>query len=210
MKPHLSEDVLAFWLGSPATTGPGLMQKIQRWYQGPPELDLEIDARFGDLVERAIEGGHEDWTDSPRGTLALIIVLDQFARNVYRGTRLAHAGDARAITLALGLLERRATATFSLEERLFALMPLVHAEDLKLQDRAVELTDEIVAAAPNDDLRAVWSTGAERTRYYREVIRRFGRFPRRNRALGRPSTAYELAFLRDEDDALAQSKTKLR
>jgi uncharacterized protein (DUF924 family) len=200
------EDVLSFWLESPATTAHALTQKIQRWYQGTPELDLEIDARFGNLVERALDGGHEDWTDSPLGSLALIIVLDQFARNLHRGTRRAYAGDVRALALALRMLERGETAAFELEAQLFAMMPLVHAEDLKMQDRAVELADQMVVAATNEDLRAVWSTGATRTRHYRDVIRRFGRFPGRNIALGRTSTTQELAFLRGEDEARAQPK----
>lgn len=206
MNHRSSEEVLWFWLESPATTSHRLMQKIQRWYQGTPELDLEIDTRFGNLVERALDGGHEDWTDNPRGRLALIIVLDQFARNVHRGTKRAYAGDARALALALRMLEREETAAFELEAQLFAMMPLVHAEDLKMQDRAVELADQMVASATNDDLRAVWSTGATRTRYYRDIIRRFGRFPGRNIALGRTSTTQELAFLRGENDAPAQSK----
>jgi uncharacterized protein (DUF924 family) len=201
MKQVSWEDVLAFWLGAPATTGPALMHKIQRWYRGTPELDLEIGARFGGLVERALEGAHQDWTETPRGRLALIIATDQFPRNLYRGTRRAYAGDARALTLALDMLERGDTTALGLEGRLFAMMPLVHAENLKLQERSVELAEGLVAAAPSDELRAVWATGAARTKHYREIIGRFGRFPGRNAALGRQSTPQELAFLREEQAA---------
>lgn len=203
MNNGLPQDILSFWLESPATTGPELMHKLQRWYVGSPALDREIDRRFGEVIERALEGGYEEWVDSPRGTLALIVVLDQLARNVHRGTARAHAGDARALKLALWLLKLPEVTAFNLEERLFAMMPLVHAEDPQMQDRAVELAEQIAAAAEDEDLRAVWSMGAGRTKHYREIIRRFGRFPHRNVALGRPSSAEELAFLQAAEVAPA-------
>lgn len=175
------------------------MQKIRRWYQGGPELDLEIDARFGELIESALNGGLRDWRETARGQLALVIVLDQLTRNVHRGTARAHAGDARALALSLEMIERGALAGFSSEEQLFAIMPLVHAEDLAMQERGVELAERLAAEAHTEDLRAAWAGGAQRTRYYRDIIRRFGRFPRRNAALGRVSTAEELEFIRAED-----------
>jgi uncharacterized protein (DUF924 family) len=208
MTKHIRDEVLAFWLGTPATTADELLQKIRRWYQGTPQLDLEIDTRFGDVVEQALNDGLEGFPDDPRSRLALIIVLDQFARNLHRGTPRAYAGDARALALALQMLEGGDTAALPLEERLFALMPLVHTEDLEMQDRAVELSEQMVTAAPNDDLRSVWSTGAARTRHYRDIIQRFGRFPHRNAILGRKSSAEELAFLADEERTRSQAKSQ--
>jgi uncharacterized protein (DUF924 family) len=201
MNNHGLIEVLWFWLGSPATTGDGLMSKIRRWYQGGPELDREIEKRFGDVIERALTGGLGDWENIPRGRLALVIVLDQLARNVHRGTPRAYAGDARARELALGLIEGGHWAEFNAEEQLFTLMPLVHAEDLALQDRAVELADRMVEQASSEELRAAWALGAARTRHYRDIVRRFGRFPHRNAILGRASTAQELAFLAAEAQA---------
>jgi uncharacterized protein (DUF924 family) len=199
MTNHPCEEVLSFWFETPATTADELMQKIRRWYQGPPAFDLEIDTRFGHLIDRAVGGELDSWTATPRSRLALIIVLDQFARNVHRGTPRAHAGDARALALALQLHERGETAAMNLEERLFAMMPLVHAEDLALQDRAVELAERLMLAAANEDLRSAWAHGAARTRHYRDIIRRFGRFPQRNESLGRDSSEAELAFLLEEE-----------
>jgi uncharacterized protein (DUF924 family) len=201
------DDILSFWLGTPAATAEELMHKIRRWYQGTPQLDLEIDARFGELVEQTLDGKLTGFGHEPRSRLALIIVLDQFARNLHRGTPRAYAGDARALELALGMLEQGQTAALPSEERLFAIMPLVHAENPKMQDRAVELAAQMVAEAPNDDLRTAWSGGAARTRHYRDIVRRFGRFPHRNAILGRPSTADELAFLEEEERAQSAAKS---
>jgi uncharacterized protein (DUF924 family) len=201
MNEHAIEDVLTFWLGAAAKVPDELMYKFRRWYQGGPELDVEIAARFRDVIERALTGGLNDWNETKRGRLALVIVLDQFARNVHRGTPRAYAGDARALSLALEMLERGDLEGLSSEERLFVMMPLVHAEYVAMQERAVELAENVVVDEPNAELKAAWAVGAARTRHYRDIIRRFGRFPHRNAILGRPSTAAELAFLEEEAKA---------
>jgi uncharacterized protein (DUF924 family) len=195
------EDVLSFWLGAPATTGPRLMEKFRRWYQGGPALDLEIDTRFGGLVERALDGGLEHWAESRRGRLALVILLDQWTRNLYRGSPRTYAGDVRALELALRMLELGDLAALSEEEQLFAIMPLVHAEDLAMQDQGVVLAERIAGRASLPELEAAWAVGAARTRHYRSIIAQFGRFPHRNAVLGRRSTPEELAFLRAEEGA---------
>lgn len=195
MSQAIIEDVLSFWLGIPATTGPRLMEKFRRWYQGGPELDLEIDTRFGGLVERALDGGLEHWAESRRGRLALVILLDQWTRNLYRGSPRTYAGDARALELSLSMIELGDLAVLGEEEQLFAIMPLVHAEDLAMQDEAVLLADRIAEGAPPGELRDAWMVGSARTRHYRSIVARFGRFPHRNAVLGRRSTAEEVAFL---------------
>jgi uncharacterized protein (DUF924 family) len=201
MKSRAIEDVLGFWFEAPATTAEELTNKFRRWYQGGAQLDLEIETRFGDVLERALSGGSSDWAETPRGRLALVIVLDQFARNVHRGTPRAYEGDARALALALEMLERDDMNGFGSEERLFVSMPLVHAEYAAMQERAVELADGIVMSEPNLELRGPWSFGAARTRHYREIVRRFSRFPQRNAILGRASSEEELAFLEEESKA---------
>ena len=173
------------------------MNKFRRWYQGGPELDREIEMRFGDLVERAIEGELASWSEKPRGRLARVVLLDQLARNLHRGTARAYAGDQRALELALEMLDRNDVAAFTLEERLFVVMPLVHSEDLRIQERAVALAQQMIEDSP-PELRPAWSLGAGRTAYYRDVVARFGRFPHRNVVLGRKSSTDELAFLEAE------------
>lgn len=190
-------DLLSFWIGEPAQTAPQLLAKYQRWYQGGPQLDQEIRQRYGALIEAAIAGELGSWRSSVSGRLALLILLDQFTRNVYRGEARAFSGDAAALELALDSIDRGAHYSYSLEERLFVLMPLVHAESVELLSRAVPLADEMASDAV-PELREPWAFGAQRVRKYHALIGRFGRYPGRNAALGRTSTAAELAYLAEE------------
>lgn len=189
------ETVLGFWLGdAPATSEGALIAKLRRWFQGGEALDAEIAARFSETLERALRGELDGWAATPRGRLALVIVLDQFTRNVFRGDERAYAGDARAQALALDALDGPMHVALGTEERLFLNMPLVHAEDRALQDRAVHEAERLVARSPAE-LRGVLAMSVEQSTKYRHVIDRFGRFPHRNAILGRTSTPEEEAFL---------------
>jgi uncharacterized protein (DUF924 family) len=190
------EEVLEFWFEAPAADAGALRRKMKRWFAGGAEVDREIRERFATLVERAVGGGCGEWADAPRGRLALVLVLDQLTRTVYRDDRRMVAGDARAQALAVEALEQGLDRTLEPVERNFLLMPLVHAEDLALQERAVAEMERLVADAPAWQ-RPVLSMGIEQSRKYRDVIARFGRFPHRNAVLGRASTPDEERFLRD-------------
>lgn len=190
-------DLLSFWIGDPAEAAPQLLAKYQRWYQGGPELDETIRQRYGTLVEAALAGELDSWRGSVSGRLALLILLDQFTRNIYRGTARAYGGDPAALALALDTIDSGAHLSYSLEERLFVLMPVVHAESVEMLSRAVVLADDMATDAPAD-LHAPWAFGAQRVRKYHALIERFGRYPGRNAALGRSSSAAELAYLAEE------------
>ena len=166
---------------------------MKRWFSGGSEMDRDINVRFGALVPRAIAGELSGWADTPRGLIALVIVLDQFPRSIYRNTARAYAGDARACELALSALDAGIDQQLSLEEQLFLLMPLVHSEDLQLQTRACQLTKQLAGRAP-EALRPVFELSVGQSEKYRGVIERFGRFPHRNPILGRNSTPEELEF----------------
>ncbi len=191
-------ELLSFWLGDPAETVPQLLAKFRRWYEGDAVLDEEIRVRYGALVEAAINGELDSWRGNVSGRLALLVLLDQFTRNIYRGTPRAYAGDSAAVALALETFATEAHRSYSLEERLFVLMPLVHAENVETLARAVVLADEMVRDAPAH-LREPWAFGAQRVRKYHDLIQRFGRFPARNQTLGRRSTPAELAYLAEEE-----------
>ena len=186
-----------FWFGQPARDPETLLGKFQRWYVGGAAIDHEIRTRFSGLIERALSGQLSDWATEPRGRLALILLLDQFTRNVFRGMPRAYAGDPAALELALSMIDSGSHRAFEPEQRLFCIMPLVHSENLALHERAVALAHELALGAP-EVLRGQWQVGAQRTEHYRETIARFGRFPHRNEVLGRESTAEELAFLDEE------------
>lgn len=193
------EAVLQFWFETPAADAATLGRKIKRWYMGGPELDAQIVERFGEAVEQALAGKLEHWAADVRGRLALIIVLDQFTRSMFRDDPRTYAGDALAQCLAEDAFDQGLEEELSSEERNFLIMPLLHAENLEHQERAVQEMERLRSGVP-DEMRPVWAMGVEQAHKYRDIIRRFGRFPHRNAILGRESTAEEVELLRDWQD----------
>ncbi|MDP6475581.1 MAG: DUF924 family protein [Alphaproteobacteria bacterium] len=167
--------VLDFWL---VETDP------EKWFSRDDALDEEIRVKFSGLHERAVAGELADWRATPEGCLGEIILLDQFSRNLFRGDPRAYAADARAREIMDLALARGFDAHMSEDERRFLYMPLQHSENAAHQARSVELFRDL-----EDD------KGFQFTLRHQEIITRFGRFPHRNAALGRHSTAEEIAFL---------------
>jgi uncharacterized protein (DUF924 family) len=191
-----AEDVLRFWFGdAPAKDATELGAKMKRWYRGGDAEDAAIRERFADTVERALAGDLDGWPETARGRLALILLLDQMTRSVFRGSPRAFAGDVRAQRLATEMLADGTTRELDFEERHFVYMPLLHAEDGALLDRFNEIFPRSLDHVPEWG-RALLGDGIEQGLKYREVIRRFGRFPHRNAALGRESTPDEIEFLK--------------
>jgi uncharacterized protein (DUF924 family) len=177
-----ADAVIDFWFGPPP------LASRREWFVKSPAFDESIRQRFGGLVEQAL-AGPLGWGEDAVSRLAEIVVLDQFPRNLFRGQARAFAGDARARSIALALIDAGADQTLHPLQRWFVYLPLEHAEDLALQDRSVAQFEALAAADPE-------TAGAMDYAYrHRDVIRRFGRFPHRNAALGRASTAEELAYL---------------
>ena len=183
-----AQDVLDFWFLPPDNRDYG--QARGEWFRKDDAFDAHIRARFGTLIDAAIEGGLRAWEATPHGALARLIVLDQLTRNVYRGTPRAFAGDAQALALAVALTQAGQDRLLPPMLRAFAYLPFEHAEDLAMQARAVELFQLLSQAQPGFDGMLDY---AQR---HQEVIARFGRFPHRNAMLGRPSTPEEVEFLR--------------
>lgn len=176
---YIPADVLDFWFeGDPAVWRP-------HWFNRDDAFDARIRARFASLVVAARDDAYPDWPATIHGALALIIALDQFPRNLHRGSPLAFAGDGRARRIALANLDRAERLTPV--ERVFLYLPFEHSESLADQDRAVALFETLRGGDLDRTIEF-----AER---HRDVIRRFGRFPHRNRALGRLSTPAEAAYL---------------
>jgi uncharacterized protein (DUF924 family) len=171
--------------------------QMQWWFQGGPEVDREISERFGRVLEEARRGKLDSWVEMPQGRLALIVVLDQFSRYIYRGSPLSYTQDEKALKLAVEGIDAGMDRELSPMERIFFWMPLAHSEDLALQDRVVRHQEEEAANAP-PHLRAMAEFGASQARAARDVIARFGRHPHRNEILGRTSTREELEYLRSE------------
>jgi len=170
-------EVLEFWLGEVGPEG---------WYAGGEALDDECRARFLDLWQAAHEGGLEHWVDGTVGTLAYLVICDQLARNMHRGTDLAFATDARALAAARQAVEAGWDMGAPEPERQFFYMPFEHSEDPADQELAVRLLTERMASDPDMALHA---------RAHQAIIARFGRFPFRNAALGRDTTPAEAEFM---------------
>jgi uncharacterized protein (DUF924 family) len=188
------DDVLQFWLGAPAADAESFGKKLRRWFSADKAVDAEIRARFGDGVQRARDGALDDWAKTPRGRLALIILLDQFTRNLHRGSPRAYENDARSLALAEAGLDAHDDAELSFEEKMFLYLPLAHSEDVSRQERHVALVVAAANAAP-PALEQAYASATNHAKIYLDQIRRFGRFPHRNAILGRTCTQEEMAFL---------------
>jgi uncharacterized protein (DUF924 family) len=166
----------------------------KEWFQKDEAFDREIAQRFGAEIEQALEGGLHHWdAEGPQAALARILVLDQFCRNVYRGTPLAFAGDHQALQAALDMIDAGEDQALAPFERAFVYLPLEHAEDIAMQEQAVTLFTRLAEAQPGNQGIAGMLGYAVR---HERVIRRFGRFPHRNEILQRESTLSELEFLK--------------
>ena len=185
-----ARDVLLFWFGGPADHG----KRHKRWFEKDPALDREIRERFLPLYEAAAAGRLAGWEESAHGCLALILVLDQFPRHIFRGSARAFAADGLALQAARHAVSRGFDQRMLPVERLFLYLPFEHSEALADQLRACELTEPLTA----------FEETADAHRYaiaHRDIVQRFGRFPHRNAALGRPSTPEEIEFLKQPGSA---------
>ena len=189
-----AQDVLDFWLGDGLLNDWPSTDRQQLWFGGLAVQDQQITQRFGTLVDDALAGGLAVWEDPLHSRLALIILLDQFARNVHRGQARAFAGYGRAQRLVLQSLALAHDSELPRVGRLFLYMPLMHAESLALQHECVARLEALAEGSP-PEVRERLQGNLRSARQHRDIVERFGRFPHRNAALGRPSTTDETTFL---------------
>jgi uncharacterized protein (DUF924 family) len=188
-----ASEVRRFWFGKLPLKPDGVGERLALWFgTGADESsnDELVRARFGPLIERAAAGQLAAWADSPRRRLSLILLLDQFPRQVYRGTERAFATDREALALALSGMQSAADAALGPVERIFFYMPLQHAELRDAQEESVAAYRRLLNEAPGE-LSAMFTSALESAELHRSIVARFGRFPHRNRALGRANTAEE-------------------
>jgi uncharacterized protein (DUF924 family) len=183
-----SEEVLEFWFGAADSPHAGSFREI--WFERDAGFDAEIRRRFLNDVEAAAAGDLDGWRDAARSCLALILLLDQFPRNLFRGDPRAWATDPMAKATADHVLAQSYDQCLPATMRSFVYMPLMHSEDLADQRRSVALFEQLGHAT---------SLLAARRHLY--IIDRFGRFPHRNGILGRETTSEEAAFLQEPDSS---------
>lgn len=179
MHEHAIDEILQFWF-----------EDIEHslWFKKNPDFDRELEQRFGYLLTLANDDQLDDWCDTSRGRLALIIVLDQFSRNIHRGTSRSFEADPKALSLTVNGIDDGSDHELSLEQRSFFYLPLRHAEDLAMQELGLAKTRELNEAGYGTDKYAL---------NHLEIIARFGRFPHRNVVLGRRNTPEEDEYLKD-------------
>ena len=182
--------IYSFWFGEPGTDGHGNVQ--ENWFGGGPELDEEIGSRFLADYEKAASGEYDVWMSDPQGWVALIVTLDQFPRNMFRGDPKSFATDAKALETAKRIVESEFHDQLITVEKLFAYMPFEHSENKSDQARCVDLFQNI----DDHDSKSEWIDYAVE---HKIIIDQFGRFPHRNEILGRESTKDEIAWLEHSD-----------
>ena len=185
------EDVLYFWLGNP---GDPPLRNAEQWWKKDAAFDDECRNRFGALIEAGTRGELNEWKQTPHGRLALVILFDQLSRNAYRNTPRSFAQDPLARDVALESMTKGDENVFSLIERAFLYMPLMHAEDVGLQHQCVASFNRIAGRAEGE-VKKYLDNCLGFAKKHEEIVERFGRFPHRNAILGRTSTKEEETFL---------------
>lgn len=182
-----AKEILDFWFGQPDAENYGKPRK--EWFSDLPEFDREIHQSFFSIYEKAAMGELDEWQNSPDGCLALIVLLDQFPRNIFRGTAEAFGTDWQALTVAQYAVAQGYDRKLLPVQRWFIYLPFEHSENIEHQRQSVQLFEQL-SYDPE-------SAGAiEYAIRHMEIIARFGRFPHRNAILGRPSTPAEEEFLK--------------
>jgi uncharacterized protein (DUF924 family) len=182
---------------------PTIDSRMDRWFTADPEFDALIRQEFGPLVDQASKGVLNAWAEDPEGRLALILLLDQFRRNIHRGTPRAFSRDAQAVQLCVEGAANGAYKKLTPLQQAFYFMPLQHAESLKIQQRSVKIYEGMLANV-SETLRATFATFAQFAELHHDIIAAHGRFPHRNRILGRPDTPDEAAYLESAGTTFGQ------
>ena len=188
------EAILSFWFREQSLSAPQIDRRMDVWFGDSEAFDQEIRETFMDDVNRASNGELDHWADSSRGRLALILLLDQFRRNIYRGQAEAFSKDAVALKLCVeGALQKKDEGLTPIQ-RAFFYMPLQHAESRKAQKKSIALFEQL-AKAVSPTYRETFLTISSFAELHHDIVEQFGRFPHRNRVLGRDNTAEENEFL---------------
>ncbi|MGF0241501.1 DUF924 family protein [Rhodococcus sp. IEGM1300] len=188
------QPLLEWWFGKADTPDEVAADKGKLWFGKRDSQDLEARERFGDWVEQALAGGLTDWAQRPEGWLALVLLLDQLPRMIYRNTPQSFSGDLRAQALVAQGIAADFDRQLQPIQRTFIYLVFEHCENLAVQNEAVSRFMDLLAAQPETD-RAVFADNLDYAERHQKVIARFGRFPHRNALLGRESTAEEIEFL---------------
>ena len=190
---HINE-VLEFWFADRDLSEPTLDSRMTRWFNSDEQFDTELADRFTSLAELALTGELDDWAEQPLGRLALILLLEQFPRRIYKDSPAAFQGDRKAMKLCQQGVANDAYRELNAVQQLFFFMPLQRAESIKIQQTSVKIYNAL-SSNVSSTLRDTFETVAQFAELRRDVIAKFGRFPHRNAPLGSSNTGAEEAHL---------------
>jgi uncharacterized protein (DUF924 family) len=199
--------VLGFWFEAKELSAPQIDGRMDIWFGQDPVFDHEIEKEFARDIEQAAEGNLDHWAKEARGRLALILLLDQFRRNVYRNSAEAFSRDKQALKLCVeGAMEKKDKGLSPIE-RVFFYMPLQHAESRKVQQKSCDIYNKLAEAVSPTE-KETFETIAQFAELHRDIIERFGRFPYRNSVLNRRNTAEEDEFLSGDNPTFGQGQKR--
>ncbi len=189
------EDVVTFWFGDDPEAP---LARQDQWWTPSDEFDAEVERRFAPTLRAADAGRLDHWREAPVSVLALVLVFDQFPRNIFRGSARAFAWDERALETTDHAIAEGLDEELSLVHRWFLYLPLMHAESIERQEQSVAIFEELrQEASQGSDVRAALDGAVEFAREHRDIVESYGRFPYRNQALGRESTDEEREYLEE-------------
>jgi len=195
--------ILAFWFKEHALSAPQIDRRMDTWFGEDPAFDEEIRARFADDVALACDGKLDHWEEEPHGRLALILLIDQFRRNIYHNTADAFSKDKLALKLCVeGAMEKKDKGLTPIQ-KVFFYLPLQHAESRKVQAKSVELYNRL-AESVSPTYQETFLTVAQFAELHKDIIDQFGRFPHRNKLLNRKNTPEEDEYLAGDSPDFGQ------
>jgi uncharacterized protein (DUF924 family) len=197
-----ADSIVDHWFGDDLESPKAVSERSRQWFASDPTFDELIRSRFRTLPDQALNGDFAEWTRTPLSTLALVLILDQFPRNLYRGSPRSFAYDSAAVNISRKAVARNLDHELHPLHAVFLYLPLEHSEDQELQNQCVSLFRQLVERAPSL-LTNQFSSFLEYAERHHAVIEQFGRFPHRNSILGRISTPEELEFLHSGGDTFS-------
>ncbi len=192
------KEIIEFWFGENHKKTP--LQNSKKWFTKDPKFDAEVSALFKPTLQHIAEGGLADWNETPQGSLAYILLTDQFPRNIFRNQKTSFAFDPYALIASKFGVQHGLDEELSWIERTFYYLPFEHAEDIKMQEEALRLFQNLQRSIPKEFADYGDSTYDYAIRHW-EIIKKFGRFPHRNLILRRDSTPEEIEFLKQPDSS---------
>lgn len=192
----IAEKVLRFWFGDDDIVEATALGRFDLWFGKSPETDGVVKEKFLESVERAGRGEYDSWQMTSKGCLALIVLLDQFPRNIFRDTPRMFEYDEKVLASCLGGLQTGVDKDLNPFEKLFFYMPMEHSEKIECQELSLKYFEKLLDESP-EDFKQTFKTVYDYAVRHHEIIRKFGRFPHRNKILGRESTDEEVEFLKE-------------